>query len=103
MMRDGMRIRVTAVAAILLSIVMAFALAGCGESGSAADENSGAANESSENSGNSGNDTEDTEVADTKPVIEITMQDGGKIDVELDPAIAPVTVENFLKLVNDGF
>jgi peptidyl-prolyl cis-trans isomerase B (cyclophilin B) len=31
------------------------------------------------------------------------MQDGGKIDVELEPAAAPKTVENFLKLVNDGF
>jgi peptidyl-prolyl cis-trans isomerase B (cyclophilin B) len=42
-------------------------------------------------------------VADTKPVIEIIMQDGGKIDVELDPSAAPISVENFLKLVNDGF
>jgi peptidyl-prolyl cis-trans isomerase B (cyclophilin B) len=38
-----------------------------------------------------------------KPVVEITMQDGGKIDIELDPSEAPDTVKNFLKLVNEGF
>ena len=31
------------------------------------------------------------------------MQDGGVIDLELDAQAAPITVENFLKLVNDGF
>jgi peptidyl-prolyl cis-trans isomerase B (cyclophilin B) len=99
MIKKNTRIRITAVVAILLSIAMAFVLAGCGESGGAADENS----ENSGSSESSENNTEDTEVADTKPVIEITMQDGGKIDVELDPSIAPATVENFLKLVNAGF
>ncbi|MDR1042513.1 MAG: peptidylprolyl isomerase [Clostridiales Family XIII bacterium] len=100
MTKNGTGIRISAVAAVLLSLVMAFALAGCGGSGGAADESGSAANESSESSGN---DTEDTKVADTKPVIEIIMQDGGKIDVELDPSAAPISVENFLKLVNDGF
>ena len=33
----------------------------------------------------------------------ITVKDYGTIEVELDPAAAPVTVENFVKLVNDGF
>ena len=40
---------------------------------------------------------------DDNPVIEITMQGGGKIDVELDPEAAPITVANFLKLVDQGF
>ena len=34
---------------------------------------------------------------------EITMEDGGKIVVELTPEYAPETVKNFKKLVNDGF
>jgi peptidyl-prolyl cis-trans isomerase B (cyclophilin B) len=38
-----------------------------------------------------------------KPIIEITMESGGTIVVELDPEAAPVTVANFLKLVNEGF
>ncbi len=33
----------------------------------------------------------------------ITMENGGVIDLELDAAAAPLTVENFLKLVNEGF
>ena len=36
-------------------------------------------------------------------MVRITMQDGGVIDLELDAQAAPITVENFLKLVGDGF
>jgi peptidyl-prolyl cis-trans isomerase B (cyclophilin B) len=36
-------------------------------------------------------------------MVRITMEDGGVIDIELDPAAAPITCENFLKLVNAGF
>ncbi len=35
--------------------------------------------------------------------IVIEMENGKKIKAELYPEIAPITVENFLKLVNDGF
>ena len=36
-------------------------------------------------------------------MIRITMKDGGVIDLELDSKAAPVTVENFEKLVKEGF
>ena len=36
-------------------------------------------------------------------MVRITMQDGGVIDLELDTQAAPITVENFLKLVGEGF
>ena len=36
-------------------------------------------------------------------MVRITMEDGGVIDIELDPSAAPITCENFLKLVNSGF
>ena len=36
-------------------------------------------------------------------MVRITMQDGGVIDLELDAQAAPITVENFLKLVGEGF
>lgn len=39
----------------------------------------------------------------TNPQIEITMKDGGVIRAELYPDQAPITVENFLTLVNEKF
>ena len=33
----------------------------------------------------------------------ITMENGKQIKIELYPEIAPITVENFIKLVNQGF
>ena len=38
-----------------------------------------------------------------KPIIEITMENGEVMTAELYPDIAPVTVENFLKLTGEGF
>ncbi|WP_459129121.1 peptidylprolyl isomerase [Guggenheimella bovis] len=37
------------------------------------------------------------------PNVVITMQNGDMIELELYPELAPKTVENFLKLVDDGF
>ena len=36
-------------------------------------------------------------------MVRIHMEDGGVIDIELDPSAAPITCENFLKLVHAGF
>ena len=36
-------------------------------------------------------------------MIEITMENGKKIHIELDAAAAPITVENFEKLVKENF
>ncbi len=36
-------------------------------------------------------------------MVEITMENGGVIKLELYPAVAPITVENFTKLADDGF
>ena len=38
-----------------------------------------------------------------KPIVTITMYDGGVITLELYPNIAPETVNNFVSLVNKGF
>jgi peptidyl-prolyl cis-trans isomerase B (cyclophilin B) len=40
---------------------------------------------------------------DAHPQVQITMADGGVIVVELDRDAAPLTVNNFLQLVNAGF
>jgi peptidyl-prolyl cis-trans isomerase B (cyclophilin B) len=37
------------------------------------------------------------------PIVEIEMQDGGIIQLELDRENAPITVENFLSLASSGF
>ncbi len=37
------------------------------------------------------------------PIVEMEMADGGIVRIQLDPEAAPVTVENFIGLVNDGF
>lgn len=36
-------------------------------------------------------------------MVEITMENGGVMTLELDSAAAPITVANFEKLVNEGF
>ena len=36
-------------------------------------------------------------------MVTITMQNGGKIKLELYPEAAPITVQNFIDLVNKGF
>ena len=36
-------------------------------------------------------------------MVRITMEDGGVIDIELDQKAAPITCENFKKLVKSGF
>lgn len=36
-------------------------------------------------------------------MVEMTMQNGDVIRIELDEDAAPITVENFVNLVNDGF
>ena len=70
-----------------LSILLILSVVACGSknaSGSAATSNDGG-----------------TKV--NNPKIEISVKDYGKIQLELDPSQAPLTVENFLKLVKEGF
>ncbi|MBC3803153.1 peptidylprolyl isomerase [Acetobacterium fimetarium] len=42
-------------------------------------------------------------MSETNPVVKIEMENGQTMKLELYPETAPITVENFLKLVKDGF
>ena len=105
---------------LVLALVMAMALAGCGET----EQGSSGAQGSSEASGVQGSaDASGVQgSADASGVqgsaeasgeqsidpaglhhVEITIKDYGTISVELDGDAAPITVENFLKLAGDGF
>jgi len=61
---------------LLTAVLLLGALAGCSKSG--------------------GNDGETV-------MVEITMENGGVITLELYPDVAPITVENFVSLAEDGF
>ncbi|MCQ2522848.1 MAG: peptidylprolyl isomerase [Lachnospiraceae bacterium] len=37
------------------------------------------------------------------PIVTITMKDGGVMKLELYPDVAPITVDNFIKLASSGF
>ena len=39
----------------------------------------------------------------TNPIVTITMEDGGEIQIELYADVAPNTVRNFVSLVSEGF
>lgn len=45
----------------------------------------------------------ESEQESNNPIVAITLESGEHIKLELYPDIAPKTVENFLKYVNDGF
>lgn len=48
-------------------------------------------------------ETSTGETASEYPQVRITMEDDAVIELELYPEIAPLTVENFIKLVEEGF
>ena len=40
---------------------------------------------------------------ESNPIVTITMEDGGEMKLELYPDIAPISVNNFISLINKGF
>lgn len=80
---------------ILLTLtMMAACLSACGSSRDVNDSNS---KSSGKNAGSNADYSSGTHHA------EIEVKDYGTIKVELDADTAPITVENFAKLVNEGF
>ena len=85
--------------AFVLAAAMTLVLAACGKEEGGTDAASGSEGTVSESSGEEGEAGGDAVAG--KHHVEITVKDYGKITVELDAA--PITVENFLKLAEDGF
>ncbi|MDD4164035.1 MAG: peptidylprolyl isomerase, partial [Eubacteriales bacterium] len=59
--------------------------------------------ESGEISSNAESDAAEGAYDNMPNIVQIEMEDGGRIIVELYPDIAPITVRNFKKLVSEGF
>lgn len=78
---------------VLLSL-LTLSLFACGTNSASGDAASGGAG--SAKSGSAKSTTK-------KPKVEISVKDFGVMQAELEPDVAPITVKNFLKLVNDGF
>lgn len=93
---------------ILLVAVMAVSLMGCGdgaekESSAETTANDGQETVSTEESGQEESTADNGEEESKKHHVEITVKDYGTISVELDGDAAPITVENFMKLAEEGF
>ena len=84
----------------LVAVALAAVLAACGKDGASEegeDVSSVGRNEYSDNAESRPEPEED------RHHVEITIKDYGTISVELYGEVAPITVENFLKLAGDGF
>ena len=77
----------------LLSALLLLSLAACAKAPAAETEPASAETEAPAGSTAAGD----------HPVAVITVRDYGVIEVELDPGAAPITVDNFVNLVNEGF
>ena len=93
------------ICAALLALTMAMmAMTGCGESG---DADSAASGEAQEQAAEDSGDAQGQDVAKAAGIgthhAVISIKDYGDITVELDGDTAPITVQNFMDLANDGF
>lgn len=81
---------------VLYALVLMTALVGCGKSTTTT------AGDGTQNAGNVA-DTDTGDLLSGKHYAVITVKDYGEISLELDADTAPITVTNFVNLVNKGF
>lgn len=89
-------------ASLILTMLLVLSMTACGkeDSGKTASDTTGSGEAQPQSS--EVQETE-SEYASGKHYVEIVVKDYGTIKVELDADAAPITVTNFLKLVNEGF
>ena len=99
------------IVALLAGVVCLVGLAGCStpNSTSSSENNAastaGSAAGAADSTANADNSTSGSEISyeENAIMVEITMKDGSVMKLELYPEAAPITVENFVKLTNEGF
>lgn len=94
--KTGMIAAVSCIVILVLALVIFFAVKGKNEKENAAD-NPEAGAEMTENTENAGASEA------SGPIATITVKDYGDITVQLDETAAPLTVENFVSLAQEGF
>lgn len=82
--------------------VLAAALAACGQDGEE-DSREGKDSSAAESTPESSDGDSREDAVPDRHHVEITIKDYGTISVELYREVAPITVDNFLKLAGDGF
>ncbi|MBQ7718127.1 MAG: peptidylprolyl isomerase [Clostridia bacterium] len=94
--------------AIMICLALVFAVGGCASNEgtsknteTTAKESVNKAPEKAEEGAAEQQNAGDKEA--NKIMVEIVMEDGSVMELELYPDIAPATVENFVKLTNEGF
>lgn len=88
------------VAGLVMCALLTAAVAACGKEENSG-EGEGTSVQKEESSG--GTESLDQEPEADRHHVEITIKDHGTISVELYREVAPITVDNFLKLAGDGF
>ena len=85
---------------IILSLLLTLALAGCGKAAytTTTEDDGTTADKTDSDTTENGSD-----LLSGKHYAVITVKDYGDISLELDADTAPITVTNFVKLVNEGF
>lgn len=91
---------------LLCVLILAFALVACSGTETTQNSGSGAENTAAPKPTQApflAFSDEQLDSQESKVLAEITMENGGVMELELYPDLAPITVENFVKLAKDGF
>ena len=100
-----MKRTVSLILALTLILGCLFSMMACKNNNAGDDnndnDNGGIVGDNNGNNNSKNNDNGNTDL--TKKYVEMDFGQYGKIVLEIDPSVAPITADNFLSLVEDGF